>query len=66
MEFSLSGMTNGFENGDVLYLDFKNKTIDSTKVENNSFEFNTIFTTSPINLWFHNKDFSNYCSYREP
>jgi len=46
-EFSLSGITNGIENGDILYLDFNNKTIDSTKVENNTFKFTTKLTTSP-------------------
>ena len=39
-EFSLSEMTNGIENGTVLYLDIENKTIDSAKVENNTFVFN--------------------------
>jgi peroxiredoxin/competence transcription factor ComK len=62
-EFSLTGMTNGIENGNMLYLDFDNKPIDSTKVENNSFVFTTKLTTSPMNLWIHNKDFSNYRSF---
>jgi peroxiredoxin len=63
VEFSLKGMTNGFENEDIIYLDFNNKTIDSTKVINNTFEFKTKLTSSPINLWIHNKDFSNYRSF---
>lgn len=60
MEFQLSGTTNGFENGTLIFLDYNNKTLDSTKVENDSFEFNTKLPSSPIKLWLHNKDFSNY------
>jgi len=59
-EFSLSGTTNGFENGDLIYLDYNNKAIDSTEVKGNSFEFNTKLPTTPMKLWLHNKDFSNY------
>jgi peroxiredoxin len=62
-KFSLTGTTNGIENGNILFLNFNNKTIDSTIVENNTFEFATKLTTSPINLWIHNKDFSNYRSF---
>lgn len=59
-EFSLIGKTHGLEDGTLLLLDHNNKTIDSTIVENNSFEFNTKLPSSPIQLWLHNKDFSNY------
>lgn len=62
-EFSLSGSTNGFKNGDVVYIDYNNKTIDSTTIENNMFVFNTKLPIHPINLWVHNKDFSNYRSF---
>ena len=60
MKFSLNGKTNGFENGTLIFLDYNNKTIDSTIVENNSFEFNTKLPSSPIKLWLHNQDFSSY------
>ncbi len=59
-EFSLSGKTNGFENGTLIFLDHNNKTIDSAIIKNNSFEFHTRLPSSPIKLWLHNKDFSNY------
>ena len=59
-EFSLNGKTNGFENGTLIFLDYNNKTIDSAIIEDNSFEFNTKLSFSPIELWLHNKDFSNY------
>ena len=45
IKFSLSGKTNGFENGTLLFLDHNNKTIDSAIVNNNSFEFNTRLPT---------------------
>lgn len=59
-EFSLIGTTNGIENGALLYLDFNNKSLDSTEVNNNSFEFKTKLPNTPMKLWLHNKDFSNY------
>jgi peroxiredoxin/competence transcription factor ComK len=59
-EFSLRGTTNGFENGTVLYLAHKNEIIDSTTIENNLFVFNTKLPSSPVQVWLHNKDFSNY------
>ncbi|MBG7612982.1 AhpC/TSA family protein [Polaribacter sp. BAL334] len=58
--FSIKGKTNGFENGTLIYLKIDNKTLDSTKVENNTFKFNTKLPLSPIKLLLHNKDFSNY------
>lgn len=58
--FSLRGMTNGIENGAILYLDYENKALDSTVVQNNSFEFKTKLPNTPMKLWLHNKDFSNY------
>ncbi|WP_299060946.1 TlpA disulfide reductase family protein [uncultured Polaribacter sp.] len=60
LKFSLSGTTNGLENGTILYLDYNNKSLDSTKVINNVFKFKTKLPNSPIKLWLHNKDFSNY------
>jgi peroxiredoxin len=60
MEFSLKGTTNGIENGAFIYLDYNNKALDSTEVNNNSFEFKTQLPNTPMRLWLHNKDFSNY------
>lgn len=59
-EFSLSGLTNGIENGVILYLDYNNKPLDSTVVQDNSFEFKTKLPNTPMKLWLHNKDFSSY------
>jgi peroxiredoxin len=59
-EFSLSGKTNGIENGTTLYLDIKNNTIDSTKIENNSFVFQTKLSNSPLQVIIRTKDFSQY------
>lgn len=60
MEFSLIGTTNGFENGTLLYLDVGNTTIDSTKIENNSFVFNSKLSSSPLQIILRTKDFSQY------
>lgn len=62
IEFSLNGATSGIQNGTTLYLDYKNELIDSTKVENNTFEFNSKLPKSPIKVWLRTKDFSNYRS----
>ena len=59
-EFSLNGKTNGIENGTTLYLDIGNKTIDSTKVENNAFTFNTKLSNLPLQVIIRKKDFSQY------
>jgi peroxiredoxin len=56
-EFSLTGKTNGIENGTMIYLDNADSQnidlIDSTTVENNNFVFNTKLTNSPLQvaLW---------------
>jgi len=63
MEFSLIGTTNGIDDGTLIYLDYNYKTLDSTEVKGNTFEFKTKLTASPIKLWIHNKDFSNYRSF---
>lgn len=60
IEFSLSGKTNGFENGTLLFLSHNNSDLDSTIIKNNSFVFDTKLISSPIQLWLHNKDFSSY------
>tara|TARA_R110001583_G_C5567977_1_gene401775 strand:+ start:109 stop:1101 length:993 start_codon:yes stop_codon:yes gene_type:complete len=60
MEFSLSGTTNGFENGTTLYLDVENKSIDSTEIENNIFVFKTKLSSSPLQVIIRTKDFSQY------
>jgi len=59
-EFSFTGMTKGIENGTILYLDYNNKALDSTLVQDNSFEFKTKLPNTPIQFWLHTKDFSNY------
>lgn len=56
-EFSMTGKTNGIENGTMIYLDNADSQnidlIDSTRVENNSFVFNTKLSNSPLQvaLW---------------
>lgn len=59
-EFSLSGQTNGIENGTILYLDIGNKTIDSTKIENNIFVFKSVLPDFPIQVIIRKKDFSQF------
>jgi len=61
-EFSLSGTVSGIENGSFLYLvDVSaQKVIDSTKVENNSFYFQTKLPKSPLNTVLETKDHSQY------
>ena len=59
-EFSLNGTTSGIQNGTTLYLDYKNELIDSTKVENNTFKFNSKLPKSPIQVLLRTKDLSNY------
>jgi peroxiredoxin len=56
--FSLIGTTNGIENGTYLYLVdvSKEKVIDSAKVENNSFYFQTKLSKSPLNAVLRTKD----------
>lgn len=61
-EFSLIGTTNGIENGTFLYLDKVSgeKIIDSIKVENNSFSFQTKLSKTPLRVVLRTKDFSHY------
>ena len=61
-EFSLTGTTNGIENGTILYLDrvSDEKIIDSVKVENNSFTFQTKLPNTPLQIVLRTKDFSHY------
>jgi thiol-disulfide isomerase/thioredoxin len=59
-EFSLNGTTNGIENGTILYLDIGNKTIDSTKIENNTFVFNSNLPNSPLQIIIRKKDYSQF------
>jgi len=59
-EFLLTGTTSGIENGAMLYIDHNNKPLDSTVVTDNSFEFKTKLPNTPIQLWLHNKNFSDY------
>lgn len=64
-EFSLSGKTNGIENGTILYLNNLdvNEILDSTVVNDNSFIFNTKLPKSPMRLYLHNKDYTNYTAF---
>lgn len=61
-EFSLSGTTNGIENGKFLYLVnvLEEKIIDSAKVENNSFNFRTKLPKSPLRAVLETNDHSKY------
>jgi len=59
-EFSLKGITNGIENGTTIYLNNENNIIDSTKIENNSFNFNSKLSKFPIQVVLRTKDFSHY------
>ncbi len=58
--FSLNGKTSGIENGTFIYLDIDNKTIDSTKVENNTFVFNSKIPNPQTQIVIRKKDFSQY------
>ena len=63
-EFSLTGKTKGIENGTMIYLDNADSQtidlIDSTKVENNSFIFNTELPNSPLHVVLRTNDDSHY------
>lgn len=63
-EFSLTGKTNGIENGTWVYLDNADSQsvdlIDSTLVENNAFVFKTKLTNSPLHVVIRTNDDSNY------
>lgn len=50
----------GIENGTTIYLDNDNNIIDSTKIENNSFVFNSKLSKSPLQVVLRTKDFSHY------
>lgn len=55
-EFSLSGTTNGLPDGTILYLG----DLDSTTIENSSFNFRTQLSASPIKVRLHTGDNSQY------
>lgn len=61
-EFSLSGEVNGIENGIFLYLETPSdrKVIDSAKVENGSFIFNTKLSKAPLQVLLRTRRFSHY------
>jgi peroxiredoxin len=63
-EFSLTGKTRGIENGTMIYLDNADSQtidlIDSTKVENNSFVFNTELPNSPLHVVLRTNNDSHY------
>ncbi|MCG8804032.1 TlpA disulfide reductase family protein [Tenacibaculum finnmarkense] len=59
-KFSLNGTTKGIENGTILYLNIGNKIIDSTKIENNTFVFNSKLPSSPLQIIIRKKDFSQF------
>lgn len=61
-EFQLNGTTKGIENGTVLYLNntSTNEIIDSTIIQNNSFNFKTKLSKTPLLVILHTKDDSHY------
>tara|TARA_R110001606_G_scaffold398731_1_gene578539 strand:+ start:1417 stop:2406 length:990 start_codon:yes stop_codon:yes gene_type:complete len=59
-EFSLRGKTNGIENGTNIYLSFEEELIDSTKVVDNNFKFQTKLQKSPMQVILRTKDYSHY------
>ncbi|MCF2876484.1 MULTISPECIES: AhpC/TSA family protein [unclassified Tenacibaculum] len=59
-EFSLKGTTNGMEEGTILYMENNNDLIDSTKIQNNSFTFNTKLPKAPFQVVLRTKNFSHY------
>jgi peroxiredoxin len=60
--FSLTGKTNGIENGTIIFLDdaLSNKLLDSAVVENNQFEFQTKLPESPIETILRTKGIPQY------
>ncbi|PQB06811.1 hypothetical protein BST83_06310 [Polaribacter filamentus] len=61
-QFSLIGTTKGIKNGTYLYLEkiSNEKVIDSVKVENNSFSFQTKLSQTPLRVLLKTKDISHY------
>ena len=59
-QFSLTGKTKDFNDGEMIYLRLNNTIIDSAKVVNNQFEFNTKLENYPANVILLKKDFSQY------
>lgn len=62
--FSLTGKTNGLEDGTMVYLDNADSQtidiIDSTKIRNNSFVFKTKLPNSPLHVVIRTNDDSNF------
>ena len=60
--FSLTGKTNNFENGKVLYLkdNLSEKIIDSAVVTNNEFIFRTKISKFPSRVLLYNKEFTQW------
>lgn len=59
-QFYLTGKTKDFNDGEMIYLRLNNTIIDSAKVVNNQFEFNTKLENYPANVILLKKDFSQY------
>ena len=59
-QFYLTGKTKDFNDGEMIYLRLNNTIIDSAKVVNNQFEFNTKLGNYPANVILLKKDFSQY------
>ena len=59
-QFYLTGKTKDFIDGEMIYLRLNNTIIDSAKVVNNQFEFNTKLENYPANVILLKKDFSQY------
>jgi len=62
VRFSLTGNTNGIENGTIIYLEnfLTNKLIDSAVVENNHFKFHTKLSKSPLQTILRTKGIPQY------
>jgi peroxiredoxin len=61
-QFSLVGITNGIKDGTFLYLEkiSNEKIIDSARIENNSFSFQTKLSQNPLRVLLKTKDISHY------
>ncbi len=59
-EFSLTGTTQNLKKGTTIYLYENGKVLDSTKIINNKFIFNTVLPKSPLQVIVRTKNFSQY------
>lgn len=61
-EFSLTGKTEGIDNGTVLYMDnlLTKELMDSASIQNNAFTFNTKLPQTPLQVVLRTRDYSRY------